>query len=244
MLNNLNMMIRKIQFIALVILTSFAISCQNSQQSGANEILPEGNHKGKIKEVIQTTSYTYLNLDENGQDVWIAIDKQPMNEGDIVYYLEGLAMKNFESEELNRTFEIIYFIQDISDQPISAQQPMVMGSTEPTKPTLEKIDVSVEIPEGGVSIAELYGNMEEYKGKSVTVRGKVTKVNTAIMNRNWIHIQDGTGDDKHFDLTVTSDDNPQVGDIVTYWGTIDTDKDFGMGYYYELILEEAERLGN
>jgi hypothetical protein len=237
-------MIKKIQIIIVLLFAAFAFACQNSQQTGTNEILPEGNHRGKIKEVIHTSSYTYLNLDENGKEVWIAIDKQPMNEGDIVYYLDGLEMRNFKSDELDRTFETIYFIQDISDQPIAAQQPMVMGSTEPMKPTLEKIDVSIEIPEGGVSIAELYTNMEKYKGKSVTVRGKVTKVNTAIMNRNWIHIQDGTGDDKHFDLTVTSDDNPQVGDIVTYWGVIDTDKDFGMGYYYELILEEAERLGN
>ncbi|MBN2174849.1 MAG: SH3-like domain-containing protein [Bacteroidales bacterium] len=237
-------MFRKINFIALLMMAMVVFSCQNSQQSGMTESMDNGNHKGKVKEVIHTTSYTYLNLDENGSDVWIAVDKQEFREGDIVYYLEGLEMNDFKSEELGRTFETVHFIQDISDQPISAPQPTVMGSTEPLKPTLSKIDVSVEIPEGGTSIADLYANKEKFNGKMVTVRGKVTKVNTAIMDRNWIHIQDGTGDETKFDLTVTSDDNPEVGDIVTYWGTIGIEKDFGMGYYYELILEGAERLGN
>ena len=62
------------------------------------------------------------------------------------------------------------------------------------------------------------------------VRGQVTKVNLDIMNRNWIHIQDGTGDESGFDLTITTEDSPKIGDIVTFRGKVSLDKDFGSGY--------------
>jgi hypothetical protein len=100
----------------------------------------------------------------------------------------------------------------------------------------------VETPEGGVTIGDLYANLEKYDGKEVIVRGEVIKFNLEIMDRNWIHIQDGTGDAEHFDLTVTTQHAPAKGDVVTYKGTVAVNKDFGMGYFYELILENAEAI--
>jgi len=232
------------QFVTLLTILAAMISCQNNKVQEASDASESGNLKAEVKEVIHTTSYSYLRLDDNGDDKWIAITKQDIKVGETIYYLDGMRMDNFQSEELDRTFESVYFVQDISDQPIVETQQMIMGQTEPKKPHLKKIDVEIELPEGAISIGQLYSEKEQYNGKSVTVRGQVTKVNTGIMGRNWIHIQDGTGGETNFDLTITSDDIPNLDEVVTYWGVVAVDKDFGAGYSYELIIEEATRLTN
>lgn len=232
------------QFVILLTIIAATISCQNNQVQETSEEIPPGNVKAEVKEVIHTTSYSYLRFNENGEDKWIAIAKQDIKVGETVYYIEGMRMDDFKSEELDRIFESVYFVMEVSDQPIVKNQQMVNGQTEPKKPNLKKIDVEIELPEGAISIGQLYADKKQYNGKSVTVKGKVTKVNTGIMGRNWIHIQDGTGDETNFDLTITSDDIPNIDDIVTYWGVVAVDKDFGAGYSYELIVEEATRLNN
>jgi len=59
------------------------------------------------------------------------------------------------------------------------------------------------------------------------------------MDKNWIHLQDGTEHDGKFDLTVTSDITADTGEVYTFEGTIALDKDFGFGYFYEIIMEDA-----
>jgi hypothetical protein len=114
----------------------------------------------------------------------------------------------------------------------------LMG-TEPKKPVLSKLDIKIDQPEGGISIGDLYAKRNEYAGKTIKVKGQVTKVNIAIMERNWIHLQDGTFEGENFDLTITTVHEPKVGDVVTYSGTLVLNKDFGSGYSYELLLENA-----
>lgn len=96
-------------------------------------------------------------------------------------------------------------------------------------------------PAGGTSIAEVWANRKALAGKTVTVRGKVVKFHAAIMNRNWLHLQDGTGTpgDGTHDLTFTTADMTKVGDIVTATGTVAVDKDFTAGYKYGVIVEQA-----
>jgi hypothetical protein len=78
-------------------------------------------------------------------------------------------------------------------------------------------------------------------GKPVTVRGKVVKVNGGIMGKNWLHVRDGSGAEGTNDLTVTtSGELPELGTIVVVTGPVTLDKDFGMGYQYAVILEDAE----
>ncbi|MEZ5199582.1 MAG: hypothetical protein R2764_25355 [Bacteroidales bacterium] len=226
----------------LVALYFLAVSCQNNQTPNVPDSNASGSHKAEVAEVIHTSSYTYLLVKENNKEQWIAISKQEIEEGAVVYYKDGLEMQNFESKELGRTFETVYFVQEISLQPIDDNHANVMGSSVAQKPTLSKVDVSIDKPEGGITIGELYSNKSKFNGQTIVVRGKVTKVNTAIMNRNWIHLQDGSGDENHFDLTVTSDDIPTVGDVVTYSGVVVLDQDFGLGYEYELLLEQAVRI--
>jgi hypothetical protein len=70
----------------------------------------------------------------------------------------------------------------------------------------------------------------------------VVKINTGIMGKNWVHIQDGTGDPKEgaHNLVATSQDEPAVGDVVTVTGTLARDRDFGGGYRYTAIIEDAK----
>jgi hypothetical protein len=82
-------------------------------------------------------------------------------------------------------------------------------------------------------------NRQEYSGKEIEIRGVVVKVNKQIMGKNWIHIQDGTNSEGKFDLTITSQDLAEVNDEVTFKGKITLEKDFGSGYFYEVIMEEA-----
>jgi hypothetical protein len=104
----------------------------------------------------------------------------------------------------------------------------------------EKINVSVEPCKGCVKIADLLAKKKSYKGKVIMVTGQVTKYNPQIMGKNWVHIQDGTMFEGGFDLTVTTDQSVSVGETVTFKGKIDLDKDFGYGYIYGVIMEEAK----
>jgi hypothetical protein len=65
----------------------------------------------------------------------------------------------------------------------------------------------------------------------------VVKVNNEVMDRNWVHIQDGTNDSGNFDLTVTTREFVKIDDVIEFEGTVVLNKDFGAGYFYELIME-------
>jgi hypothetical protein len=224
-------------------------SCNQGMKSGK---VSDADHpqRAEVLEVLNATSYTYLRVERMKHEEWIAISSSDINVGDIIYYEGGLQMNDFESKELERTFDLIYFVSYISDKPINDDELMdqaevemnphapVMGAT-PQKPVLSRQDVQIDRPEGSVSIADLYSKRDNFAGKTVMVKGQVTKVNTGIMGHNWIHIQDGTANGDNFDLTITTDDEPKVGDIVTYSGILNLNRDFGAGYTYELIMEEA-----
>ncbi|MBI5418910.1 MAG: hypothetical protein HZA60_02365 [Deltaproteobacteria bacterium] len=103
--------------------------------------------------------------------------------------------------------------------------------------------ISVEKAKGAnaYTVAELYANGARLNGKTVVVRAKVVKVSPQIMGKNWIHLRDGSGEPEkgNNNLVVTSQDLPMVGDVVTAGGTLRKDKDFGSGYKYSVIMEEA-----
>lgn len=99
---------------------------------------------------------------------------------------------------------------------------------------------SVLAAEGTIStVADLFAHKAELAGKEVTVKGKVVKANNNIMQRNWLHLQDGTGGEDTNDITVTSQQTANVGDEVTVRGKLVADKDIGAGYNYSLLIEDA-----
>ena len=223
--------------VALVIAVLFFACKDEVKQS--DDVKTIG-HKVEIEEVIQANVYTYLRVTEDDKEYWMAITKNmDVKDGETIYYMEGLEMTNFESRDLSRTFESIYFVQNISKEPF-VDNSASMAEPQGQKPVLTKQDVKVEPIKGGVSIADLYSNRTSYGNKTIKVTGKVTKFNAGIMGRNWVHLQDGTSDGDNFDLTVTTNDDVKLGDVVVFEGTISLKKDFGAGYSYEVIMEDSK----
>lgn len=110
---------------------------------------------------------------------------------------------------------------------------------------LHKTSHAAEIKKakGGYTVEELYVKKSELNGKKVAVRGKVVKFNSGIMGRNWIHLQDGSGKQGTNDITLTTNQSVKVGDTILATGNLAINKDFGGGYNYEVIVEEATLSG-
>ena len=85
----------------------------------------------------------------------------------------------------------------------------------------------------------MFENKQNYAGKKIKIKGEVTKFSSGIMGKNWVHFQDGTAFEGAYDLMVTSQENVLVGDVVVFEGIITLDKDFGAGYFYKVIMEDA-----
>jgi len=91
------------------------------------------------------------------------------------------------------------------------------------------------------TVAEVFGKRAELKDKVVVVRGKVVKYSPEIMGKNWLHLRDGSGSDAdgNNDLLVTTSASSSLGAVVTVKGTVRLDKNFGAGYAYPVMIEEA-----
>jgi hypothetical protein len=96
-------------------------------------------------------------------------------------------------------------------------------------------------PAGGVSIADLWTNRKTLAGREVTLRGYVVKANNQILGKNWVHLQDGSGDPaaRTHDITVTTDEFVKVGEVITVTGVLAIGRDIGEGYAYDAIVENA-----
>jgi len=155
-------------------------------------------------------------------------------------------MKNFTSKTLNRTFDSIYFVTGpITAQPEATNNAVTASHDIKQSASLqpsEKISVKKAAGKNAYTVAEIFAKKDSLNEKPALIRGKVVKVSSGIMGKNWIHLQDGTGEAAKGtnDLVATSQDNPAVGDIVTIKGTVFKDKDFGAGYKYSVIMEQAK----
>ena len=223
----------------MVIILIMTVSCQTNTSNKPTENLAPNVHKITVKEAIQSTSYTYVLVSENGKETWIATTKQEVEAGKIYYYEPNIEMNNFTSKELNRTFPSIWFVSRFTAAPILATEKAAGATTSQGKqPAIAKAGLKITPAKGGITIAELYAKKDAYAGKSIKIKGEVVKFNKQIMGKNWFHIQDGTNNNGSFDLTITTtDETVKVGDVVTVEGVISLNKDFGSGYLYDIILE-------
>ncbi|HLN54137.1 MAG TPA: GW dipeptide domain-containing protein [Lentimicrobium sp.] len=219
-------------FFSLILIVS--AGCQRKAKEEAQQ-LPEGMHAVNVVDVKQTSQYTYFQVFENGNKFWIATNKLDAKEGDVVYYTQAFEMKDFKSRELNRTFESIMFVNDAS-LTYEKPQPQSPGKLNPRE--IQNLEFA-KAP-NGITIEELYAGKEKYNGKEVAIRGMIVKYNRNIMGKNWAHIQDGTKHNESFDLTVTTNDSLTEGKIAVFKGKITLDKDFGYGYKYDVIMEDAK----
>ena len=118
----------------------------------------------------------------------------------------------------------------------------VSGGSAAAMAPFAEVKVDKAVGDNAYTVQEIFAKTKELAGKIVQVRGKVVKYNRGIMGRNWIHIQDGSGDplQNTHDLVATSTEEAAVGDVVTVQGKLTADKDFGAGYSYTAIIEEAK----
>jgi DNA/RNA endonuclease YhcR with UshA esterase domain len=220
---------------------------------------------GKVVEKMDASVYTYVRLDDGaGNETWAAVPKTQLEIGEPITLKGGTVMRNFYSKTLNRTFDSILFATGViragEDKNVQAQAAMMAGSdvnrsgmpphglTSPPmggskRVTVPFTDLKVEksTAKNGYTVEELFAKGASLNNQKVTVKGQVVKVNPDIMRRNWLHIQDGTGDleKSTHDLVVTSADIAEKGAIITIEGILAADKDFGSGYRYDVIVEDA-----
>jgi hypothetical protein len=237
----------------LILIMSACQPGQNSQAQGTADV-----HKVIVKEVLQTSAYTYLLVVENSVENWLALPKMQASSGETYYYRNGFKMTDFESKELGRKFPVVYFLESISSRPeipvkVSSSNPhaAIVSTADSAAPSnytakvvVEKEEVKILPAEQGITIAELFANKEKYAGKTVRIKGKVTKFNSKIMNKNWIHIQDGTEYSGKFDLTATTDIEVAIGETIVLEGKVTLNKDFGYGYVYDVLLEDSKLIHN
>lgn len=255
-------MIKNIWILTLIVL----VSCNSGSDNKSQDYSALDNVMGKISsdeksvptnsgsknskynlavvlEAMDAGKYTYVRLNENGEQYWAAISAMPVEIGKTYAYSGAMMMKDFESKQLNRTFDSVMFIQEFMETATLGAEPSASQKADPHARTKTRMHdhIKVEKAPGGETIAGIYSNLKALGGSEITVKGQVVKVSRNIMNRNWIHIQDGTESGNHYDLTITTHEpvNCAVGDVVTFTGTLSVDKDFGAGYRYDAILENA-----
>lgn len=199
---------------------------------------------GAVKETMTVENYTYVLLDNGKETYWAAGPTTQVNVGDMVAVENPMEMTNFQSKSLNKTFERIYFVATIStDSAHESPAPEAHTNTEPhphSRLGSSAITVeagSIDKAVNGVTISELYARKDQLKSNVIRLRGKVTKFTAAVMGKNWVHVQDGTTEK---DLTVTTNDTVGIGDVVLINGSLVTDRDFGFGYHYDLLIEDAK----
>jgi hypothetical protein len=216
------------------------MSCDNKKKDYAPIQKTIDQYEVTIKEVLQTGTYTYLLVQETQEEYWMAVQKFNAEVGEKIYFIGAMEMNNFESKELNRVFDKIFFVDQISKTPINTSSRKAEVIEKRQKEMEHLLDsIKITPAEGGQSIGELYSNADKFKQKTVFVRGQVVKVNMDIMDRNWVHLVDGTKGSDKSDLTFTTQELVKVGDTVVFKGVLAIDREFGAGYVYPLIVEEA-----
>jgi hypothetical protein len=201
---------------------------------------------GTVTETMDAAGYTYVQVDAGTETFWAAAPEFEVVVGDEVSVPPGMPMANYHSETLDRDFDVVFFVPSIAKagEPIAADDPSLMQAPHPAPSAsvdVADIDLAGLVKaEGGQTVAEIFGQKESLSGKEVRIRGKVVKFSGGIMGKNWLHLQDGTDHEGSNDLTVTTQAVVAKGDTVVVSGVLVTDKDFGAGYRYDVILEDAE----
>ena len=226
------------------------------QPVGGGEVPTAPSGAAKVVETMNSGGYTYVLADVGGKKSWVAGPQGTVAVGDTVVIPAGaVPMVNFPSKTLGRTFDLIYFVGSL--------EVMGAGAGAGEVATSRKVDAEAEIRKAheasdamakpaevtaasinkakdGMSIEEIFKAGASLAGKEVVLRGKVVKYNSGIMGKNWVHVRDGTGGEGTNDLTVTTSDTANIGDTVLVRGKMSADKDFGYGYKFALIIEDAK----
>jgi hypothetical protein len=203
-------------------------------------------YRGEVLESFDAGSYTYLRLQTKDGEVWAATMQGNFPKGTSVQLHDPTLMTKFESRALNKTFDEIVFASAVSTETSSIATPAQQmaaahkGTASPvvTAP-VEKIAKATGA--NAKTVADVYTQRAQLKDKNVVVHGQVVKFTADILDRNWIHLRDGTGsaEAKSNDLLVTTKGTAKVGDVILVSGPVKTDVNYGSGYAYSVVIEGA-----
>ena len=211
---------------------------------------------GKVVETMNAGGYTYLKIATSAGNVWAAVRETTVAKGATVTVMPQMVAENFESNTLHRKFDRLVMgalVSSSAHASVPAQppapNPMAAAASAMGTPAQHMSSSMIDIgdgkvakADGGITIAEAWSKKDSLKDQPVVIRGKVVKFLADIMGKNWLHLRDGSSShaDGTDDVTVTTNDVVKVGDVVTVRGTLRVDKDFGAGYLYPIIVEDAK----
>ena len=208
---------------------------------------------GKVLEVKDVDSYTYMRLKTKDGETWAAVNKVPVTVGADITIYDPSVMTNFQSKTLNKTFDQIVFgsipvpVASAAPAPAAAPTDMAamhagMAKSAAAGSDVGNVKVAKATGPNARTVAEVATQGAALKGKPVTVHGQVVKFTPEVMGKNWVHLRDGTGSaaDGSNDILVTTKDETKIGDVVLAKGIVQTDRNFGSGYSYKVLVEDAK----
>lgn len=87
------------------------MSSTSKQGKSAPEIpLPQ---KARVLSATNVPQYTYIEVTQNKKTLWLAASTVAVKKGDVIRFDDGMAMANFHSKSLNRTFPSITFVNRV-----------------------------------------------------------------------------------------------------------------------------------
>jgi hypothetical protein len=222
--------------ISLIAAASFTSSAWAAQPPAAKPPV-SGVVSGEVLEVKDVDSYTYLRLKTKEGETWAAVSTAAVKKGATVTIENAMVMNNFESKTLKKTFPSIVFgsLGGAAAGPSTLGSKMAMTKVEDSAP----VKVAKASGANAYTVADIISKAVQLKDKPIKVNGQVVKYNAGIMGKNWIHLRDGSGTTANNDVLVTTAAPAKVGDLVTVSGVVRNDKDFGAGYSYKVLIEEA-----
>ncbi|MBJ6723466.1 DNA-binding protein [Geomesophilobacter sediminis] len=257
-------------FLAVVFIACLAVvSVGHSASAASDTAAPKPKAttlSGKVVETMDGGGYTYVLISAGGEKKWVAAPLMKVTVGQQASFIPGYEMTNFTSKALKRTFDKVYFSAGLVNdkRELGMSEEAIKKSHKNVSPDVMNLAIKknedAAAKKGGkdqpakvgkvtkakganaYTVAELFAKRKSLNKKTVVVRGTVVKVSTGIMKRAWVHIQDGTGKakKKNNELVITSTETPKEGDVVTAKGVLANNKDFGAGYKYDVIIEEAK----
>lgn len=254
------------QIMSLVLLSTFVVSgCSDNKSTTTSESDTANNQAlinsnqvtgaeffvGALAETFNAGGYTYANISTDNGDVWAAGPVTPLKKGDKISFSSKMLMKNFTSKAMKRDFKEIYFVKyftvnglRVGAMPMASMPKASIVDATKKNPhkNAGKQHTSIEIKpmkkaDKGQDIAEIIAKANTLRGKTVTVRGQVTKVTSNILGANWIHIRDSSTQQ---DLTITTSNTAKTGDIILVKGKLALQKDFGKGFIINRVIADAK----
>ena len=203
---------------------------------GANA--PGATITGEVLEVKSVDAYSYLRLRTADGEIWAAVNRADVKQGERVTVSNEMVMTNFHSRALNVTFERIVFGSLSGNDRAAA----TAHAGEAKAPDLSDVRVPKASGADAHTVAEIATGRAALKDKPVAVRGKVVRYTPGVMGKNWLHLRDGTGSaaDQTDDIVVTTQDEANVGDVVLARGVVRTDVALGAGYAFKVLVENAK----